>query len=181
MPVSSIIIIPCLPFCSKTLFIIPIQLTLLGMYHFHIHVLSQTIIPIQLTLLGMHHFHMSYHPYSANLAGHESFPHVLPQTIMIIPIQLTLLGMQHYSHILSQSFSKAEHCSHNSCECSGHASLIPAHWIEVDIERLLFSLTVKMPNFWGPKIDRKVINSKCLISLKIAILTPHIKPSPLVN
>ena len=40
-----------------------------------------------------------------------------------------------------------------------------------------------MPNFWGPKIDKKVINSstKCLISVKIAILTPHIIPPPLVN
>ena len=40
-----------------------------------------------------------------------------------------------------------------------------------------------MPNFWGPKIDIKVINSstKCLISVKIAILTPHIIPPPLVN
>ena len=40
-----------------------------------------------------------------------------------------------------------------------------------------------MSNFWGPKIDKKVINSstKCLISVKIAILTPHIIPPPLVN
>ena len=42
-----------------------------------------------------------------------------------------------------------------------------------------------MPNFWDPKIDKKVINSsnsnKCLISVKIAILTPHIIPPPLVN
>ena len=40
-----------------------------------------------------------------------------------------------------------------------------------------------MPNFWGPKKDKKVINSstKCLISVKIAILTPHIIPPPLVN
>ena len=39
-----------------------------------------------------------------------------------------------------------------------------------------------MLNFWGPKIDKKVINStKCLISVKIAIRTPHIIPPPLVN
>ena len=40
-----------------------------------------------------------------------------------------------------------------------------------------------MPNFWGPKKDKKVINSptKCLISVKIAIMTPHIIPLPLVN
>ena len=40
-----------------------------------------------------------------------------------------------------------------------------------------------MTNFWGPKIDKKVINSstKCLISVKIAILTPHIIPPSLVN
>ena len=40
-----------------------------------------------------------------------------------------------------------------------------------------------MLNFWGPKKDTKVINSstKCLISVKIAIVTPHIIPLPLVN
>ena len=40
-----------------------------------------------------------------------------------------------------------------------------------------------MLNFWGPKKDKKVINSstKCLISVKIAIMTPHIIPLPLVN
>ena len=80
-------------------------------------------------------------------------------------------------------------CSHNSCEGFGHAStdntLVPSHWIEVDIDRLLFSLAVKMPNFgdYGPETVKKVINSstKCLISVKIAILTPHIIPPPLVN
>ena len=34
-------------------------------------------------------------------------------------------------------------------------TLIPSHWIEVDIERLLFSLAVRMPNFWGPGIEQK--------------------------
>ena len=40
-----------------------------------------------------------------------------------------------------------------------------------------------MLNFWGPKKYKKVINSstKCLISVKIAIMTPHIIPLPLVN
>ena len=40
-----------------------------------------------------------------------------------------------------------------------------------------------MLNFWGPKKDKKVINSstKCLISVKIAIMTPHIIPLPLVS
>ena len=40
-----------------------------------------------------------------------------------------------------------------------------------------------MLNFWGPKKDKKVINSstKCLISVKIAVMTPHIIPLPLVN
>ena len=57
-----------------------------------------------------------------------------------------------------------------------HYTLIPSHCIQVDIERLLLSLAVKLHNFGGPKIDKKVINSstKCLISVKIAILTPHI-------
>ena len=59
--------------------------------------------------------------------------------------------------------------------------MIPSHWIEVDIERLLFSLAVKMPHFWSPEM--RVINSptKCLISVKIAILTPHIISPTLVN
>ena len=63
-----------------------------------------------------------------------------------------------------------------------HYTLIPSHCIQVDIERLLFSLAVKWHKFWSPKIDKKVINSdtKCLISVKIAILTPHIIPPPLV-
>ena len=43
-------------------------------------------------------------------------------------------------------------------------TLIPFHWIEVDIETLLFSLPVKMPNFWRPKIDKKVINSSYQMS-----------------
>ena len=45
-----------------------------------------------------------------------------------------------------------------------------------------FSLAVKLHNFLGPKIDKKVISSstKCLISGKIAILT-HIIPPLLVN
>ena len=41
-----------------------------------------------------------------------------------------------------------------------------------------------MLNFWGPNKYKKVINSsiKCLISVKIAIMTPHnIIPLPLVN
>ena len=40
-----------------------------------------------------------------------------------------------------------------------------------------------MLNFWGPKKYKKVINSstKCRISVKLAIMTPHIIPLPLVN
>ena len=40
-----------------------------------------------------------------------------------------------------------------------------------------------MLNFWGSKKYKKVINSstKCLISVKISIMTPHIIPLPLVN
>ena len=64
-----------------------------------------------------------------------------------------------------------------------HYTLIPSHCIQVDMERLLFSLAVKWHKIWSPQIDKKVINSvtKCLISVKIAILTPHIIPLPLVN
>ena len=72
----------------------------------------------------------------------------------------------------------------NNCERFGllHYTLIPSHCIQVDIKRLSFSLAVKWHKFWGPKVDKKVINSytKCLISVKIAILTPHITPPLLV-
>ena len=55
----------------------------------------------------------------------------------------------------------------NSCERFGHASL--------HTNPLIIA-------FKCPKIDKKVINSytKCLISVKIAILTPHITPPPLL-
>ena len=59
--------------------------------------------------------------------------HVVPQTA-VLTIAVKVLGMLHYT-------------------------LIPSHCIEVDIERLLFSLAVKLDNFWGPNIDKKVINS----------------------
>ena len=39
-----------------------------------------------------------------------------------------------------------------------HFTMIPYHCIQVDIERLLFSLAVKLHNFLGPNIDKKVIN-----------------------
>ena len=51
-----------------------------------------------------------------------------------------------------------------------HYTLIPSHCIQVDIERLLFSLAVKLHNFWGLKIDIKLkmidTSTKCLISVK---------------
>ena len=64
-----------------------------------------------------------------------------------------------------------------------YCTLIPSHCIQVDNERLSCSLAVKLDNFKVPKIDTKVTNSStnCLISVKIAILTPHIIPTPLVN
>ena len=36
-----------------------------------------------------------------------------------------------------------------------HYSLIPSQCIQVDIERLLLSLAIKLHNFWGPKINVK--------------------------
>ena len=109
------------------------------------------------------------------------YSHSLPKTI--IPFQITLLGMHRCSSPITEFFKSC--CSHKSCESfwACFNTLIPSHWIEVDIERLLFSLAVKMPNFWGPKVDKKVINSstKRLISVKITIFTPHIIPPPLVN
>ena len=135
-------------------------------------------------MVRWHVFHSvtkHYNPYSGNCASLLTCPTV-PQTI-IIPIQLTLLAciIAHMPHhrvfqklLFSQELWRFWACFN---------TLIPSHWIEVDIERLLFSLAIKMANFWGPKIDKKVINSstKCLISMKIAILTPHIIPLLLVN
>ena len=94
-----------------------------------------------------------FYPYSANLLAMHRCSHVVLFTIAV-----KVLDMLHYT-------------------------LIPSHFIQVDIERLLFSPAVKWHNFWCPKIDKMVINSctKCLISVKIAILTPHIIPLPLVT
>ena len=123
--------------------------------------LQNTIIPIQVIL---HHC-----------------SHALPQTV--IPIQLTLLAciITHMFH--HRVFQKLLFSQQLWWLWACFNILIPSHWIEVDIERLLLSLAVKMANFWGLKIHKKVINSstKCLISVKIAILTPHILPPPLVN
>ena len=117
---------------------------------------QNTIIPIQVALFGMHHYsHVlptDYNPYSANLVG-RAWP-------------------------ITEFFKSC--CSYNSCEGLGMLQHTKSPLIEllVGIERLSFSLAVKMLNFWGPKKDKKVINSstKCLISVKIAILTPHIIP-----
>ena len=104
----------------------------------------------------------------------------------IIPIQLTCWAW------INQPNPSTVHeipytCTLTSCESFGHASLhtnslIPSQCIQDDIETW-FSLAVKWHKFWGPKIDKKVINSsnKCLISVKIAILAPHIIPQPTPN
>ena len=99
----------------------------------------------------------------------------------IIPIQLTLLGMHRCSHVLSQSVSKAVVLT-IAVKVLGMLQHTPLIELKLTL-RDLFSLAIKMPNFWDPKIDKKVINSstKCLISVKIAILTPHIIPPSLVN
>ena len=91
----------------------------------------------------------------------------------IIPTQLTYLACFN-AHMKYHTL--------NSCERFGRASLhanplsLHSSWYW----QTLFSLAVKWHKFWGPKIDKKVINSytKCLISVKIAILTPHIIPRP---
>ena len=119
-------------------------------------------------------------PFSGNFVRHASLLTCMSYPQTIIPIQLTLLGM----HGLSQSFSKSVVLT-IAVKVLGillHTKS-PLIELEVDIEGLLFSLAVKMPNFGGPEKGKKVINSsnKCLISVKIAILTPHIIPPPLVN
>ena len=71
--------------------------------------------------------------------------------------------------------------SHNSCESFGHTLLhtypllLHSGWYwETFIQS-----SCQLLNFWGPNyIDKKMVNSstKCLISVKIAILTSHIIP-----
>ena len=123
--------------------------------------LQNTIIPIQITL-------------------HDHCSHALPQTI--IPIQLTLLAciIAHMSFSIAAVLTIAV----KVLGMHQHTNPLSLNWSWYwEFERLLFSLAVKIPNFWGPKIDKKVINfsTKCLISVKIAILTAHIIPPPLVN
>ena len=91
--------------------------------------------------------HHDHNPYSANLLGVLQWQcsHEVPYS-QLESIAVKGLGVLHYT-------------------------LIPSHCIQVDMERLLFSLAVK----WHKSKNKKVINSytKCLISVKIAILTPH--------
>ena len=99
----------------------------------------------------------------------------------IIPIQATLLGVHHRPHDLQQTIIPIQLLTFLAVKVLGmlqHTNPLSLNW-----SWLLFSLAVKMPHFWSSKIDKKVINSstKCLISVKIAILTPHILTPPLVN
>ena len=93
-----------------------------------------------------------YNPYSANLAGHAWLFTEFSKAV-VLTIAVKVLGMLQHTNPLSL------------------------------IKKLILRDFVKMPNFWGPKKDKNVINSstKCLISVKIVILTPHIIPLPLVN
>ena len=115
---------------------------------------------------------VSKHPYSGNFAGHASL--LICPTTDYNPYSAKLAGhaLLLTSYVLSQSFSKPVFLT--------IAVNVLGMLQHTDIERLYFSLAVKMPNFWGPKIDKKVIDSstQCLISVKIAILTPHIIPHP---
>ena len=109
------------------------------------------------------------------------YSHVLPTDYN--PYSANLAGMHHRSHVPSQSFSKAVVLTIAVKILGMLQHTYPSHWITSWYWETLFSLAVKIPNFWGPKKDKKVINSstKCLISVKIAIMTPHIIPLPLVN
>ena len=109
------------------------------------------------------------------------YSHVLPQTI--IPIQLTLLGMHRCSHVLSQSFSKAVVLT-IAVKVLGmlqHTDPLSLNWSWY-WETFIYS-SCQNAQFLKSKNRQKMINSstKCLISVKIAILTPHIIPPPLVN
>ena len=123
-----------------------------------------------------------HYPYSGNFM--MGMHHVLPQTI--IPIQLTLLAciIAHMSY--HRVFQKLLFSQKLWRFWASFNTLIPLNELKLILRDFYCSLAVKMPNFWGPKIDKskkKVINSstKCLISVKIAILTPNIIPPPLVN
>ena len=73
----------------------------------------------------------------------------------------SLLGVHHHSHIPSQSFSKAvvRTIAVKVLDVLHHTNPLSLNWSwywETLIQNIL---TVKMPNFWGPKIDKKVIKS----------------------
>ena len=123
-----------------------------------------------------------YNPYSCNFDAHASFLKCPPTDCNSYSANLAG-GASLLTCPITEFFQKLLFSQKLLRFWACFNTLIVSHWIEVDIERLLFSLAVKMPNFWGPRIDKKVINSssKCLISVKIAILTPHIIPPPLVN
>ena len=119
-----------------------------------------------------------YNPYSGNFASLLTCP-----TTDNNPYSGNLASVHHRSHVPSQRISKAVVLiiAVKVLGMLQHTNPLSLNWSWY--WEILFSLAVKMPNFWGQKIDKNVINSftKCLISVNIAILTPHIIPPPLVN
>ena len=100
---------------------------------------QNTIIPIQVTLFGMHHYShdlpTDYNSYSANLPCWACMAYRVFQKLLFLQ-SVKVLGMLQPRILASTHYS-------------------PLIELEVDIERLLFSLVVKMPNFCGPKKDKK--------------------------
>ena len=60
--------------------------------------------------------------------------------------------------------------AHNSCESSCIYTLIHSHCIQIDI---LKSPAVKLHNFSGSKMDKKVINSSTKYLISVRIVPPH--------
>ena len=65
--------------------------------------------------------------------------------------------------------------THNSCESFGHASLHTNYLSLHGIERLLWSLAVKLQNIWGPKIHNSYISMwfSCVWLVKRPHVTMH--------
>ena len=95
-------------------------------------------------------------------------------------IQLTLLGMHQCSHVVPQTFKSYCNSQYGSSENFWLASLhtSPLSWLiafKLILRDFFFkcSRAVKLHNFWGPKIDKEVINSSTKMSDFCENCNPH--------